>query len=46
VTPELKHWLFTQEIETENKARKAGYTDIAKSCRETQISLIKDEVEA
>jgi len=44
VTPELRHWLFVQEADTEQKAREAGYTDIAQSCRETQISLIRKEV--
>lgn len=44
MNPELRHWLFMEEVETEREARKSGYHDIAKSCREAQINLIRDKV--
>jgi len=39
-----RHLLYRVELVTERDARRSGYKDIVKSCREKQRSLIKEEV--
>lgn len=41
---EGRHLLYRMELDTERDAQESGYDDIVKSCRETQRSLIKEEI--
>lgn len=38
------HYLFQTNLDTERKASRNGYEDVARSCRNTQIQLIKNKV--